>query len=755
MEIEYHKKMNPVLWNDLELKPEVRKSLLKIADFFVKSAEIPRKYVKDIVITGSNANFNYTDYSDIDLHIILNIDENNKDLYKKYLTCEKKILNNLYDIKIKGLEVEVYFQLADESHFSSGVFSVLKNKWIIKPKNIKPNINVDEIRKKFQKILFLINRVIEQDEDYRFIKKVLEKIKKFRKSGLEKGGEFSAENIIFKLLRNTGIMKKLIDLLNKRISRQLSLENIDHRIDLNERIDIKKKDIRNMDLNSIMIGFEFEFLATVPMEKILSKKEMIEAFPWKYKQNDDKGNQKNYDENDEEEYDEDNNYEDFSQYEEHISNIIFVYERNYDNNSSQGVSKDILKYFTNLTKVDDLKIKYDPSVLDPDNNLNNLSILEYEFDRERFPLPLELVTPPLPFPQAIEILKKILETIRKGNVSINDMSVDFETTPTSGLHVNISVDPSSPYFKSLNANYLFTLGTLDYLLDIFDEKDQRIFFTKELEPQFMKFLSFEMKNYYKTQNLNELGKEVYSFLKKFLTDQENFSDNVKEKMKSFWNEKYKTIRVKKNQNYAEFRVLGGMKYEDKEDEIIRNILKFSFLVWESSIKEYTKFDEAIKRMVKAVVKAIETEKSIKRELSTRLVDYDLINKKADEILNFIRKISKKFEKHQNEIKKFIFMIMFYFKENLIKANDEKEFARVLTRKMTENYHIVIEDLDEKIKEEIFGDKLSRSEIERFFVLYKEMKKDKKFALKLLMVVKNALKLYKLDIKKVYEEISKK
>jgi hypothetical protein len=436
-----------------------------------------------------------------------------------------------------------------------------------------------------------------------------------------------------------------------------------------------------------------------------------------------------------------------------LEQMIFVYERNYANNSSQGVYKDILKYFTNSTKVDNLQIKYDASVLDTDNN-ENLELLEYEFHREKFPLPLELITPPLPFSQAVEVLKKVLETIRKGNISINDMSIDFETTPTSGLHVNISVDPSSPYFKSLNANYLFTLGTLDYLLDIFDEKDQRIFFTKELEPQFMKFLSFEMKNYYKTQNLNELGKEIYSFLKKFLTDRENFSNNVKDRMKDFWDEKYKIIRVKKNENYAEFRVLGGRKYEEKEEEIIRNILKFSFLVWESSIDRYTKMDDIIRKMMKEITKYIEVDKVEKQKLNLEILEDESINKKANEILNFIDNISRKFEKNRNEIEQFIFMVMFVFKHNLIKSKNESQFVSSLIKEMTSPFIISLKELNEKIRKEIFGIDQPKNKIGNFINLYNEMKKDRKFALKIFLIARIALNLYNPDIRKIYEEVSK-
>jgi hypothetical protein len=49
------------------------------------------------------------------------------------------------------------------------------------------------------------------------------KLCKFRQSGLEKGGEFSTENLAFKLLRRAGYMEKLANLQNMTIDKQLSV----------------------------------------------------------------------------------------------------------------------------------------------------------------------------------------------------------------------------------------------------------------------------------------------------------------------------------------------------------------------------------------------------------------------------------------------------------------------------------------------------------------------------------------------------
>ena len=70
--LQYHSELNPKFWVNVFLKDEVRKQLLEIAKEWLKFAEVPTSAVEDIVLTGGNANFNYTDDSDLDVHIILN-----------------------------------------------------------------------------------------------------------------------------------------------------------------------------------------------------------------------------------------------------------------------------------------------------------------------------------------------------------------------------------------------------------------------------------------------------------------------------------------------------------------------------------------------------------------------------------------------------------------------------------------------------------------------------------------------------------
>ena len=114
--------LNQAIWDENnELKPEVKETLTKIADTFIKKLEeddIPLD-VEDIEIVGSNANYNYTPQSDIDLHIIADLSQfkgREKELAEKIYQCKKSIFNDKYDPIIRGFEVEIYVEPAEDKN---------------------------------------------------------------------------------------------------------------------------------------------------------------------------------------------------------------------------------------------------------------------------------------------------------------------------------------------------------------------------------------------------------------------------------------------------------------------------------------------------------------------------------------------------------------------------------------------------------------------------------------------------------------
>ena len=55
------------------------------------------------------------------------------------------------------------------------------------------------------------------------IDKLKDRLKKYRQSGLEKEGEYSYENLVFKFLRRSDYIQKLFDFQNNFVDDRLSL----------------------------------------------------------------------------------------------------------------------------------------------------------------------------------------------------------------------------------------------------------------------------------------------------------------------------------------------------------------------------------------------------------------------------------------------------------------------------------------------------------------------------------------------------
>lgn len=214
------------------MKPEIRERLLEIAYEFIEFLDVP-VFVSDIILTGSLSNYNWSKFSDFDLHLLIDFDqfpEESVELYQKLFNLKKMLFNNTHDITIKKYEVELYAQDEKEPHESTGVYSVLFDEWVKKPKKEDVSINIEEIKHKSEQWMEIIDGVIENagDEELEdakeLIKKYKEKIKKFRQCGLEKGGEYSNENLVFKVLRRNGYIEKLYDFENKLTDERLSLQ---------------------------------------------------------------------------------------------------------------------------------------------------------------------------------------------------------------------------------------------------------------------------------------------------------------------------------------------------------------------------------------------------------------------------------------------------------------------------------------------------------------------------------------------------
>ncbi len=222
-----HEELSVKIWKDEKLKPNIREQLLEIADAFIEYLGISID-VLDITLTGSYANYNYTPYSDIDLHIIVDPKSINRDvdLVEEFLKAKKKLFNFRHDIRVLNIEVELFAQDVNMKSVESGVYSIKDDKWLTKPDKFRSSFDKRNVKKKVRYLRKQINMEIDEAKNNRNttdLDKLIKKINNMRQSGLEKGGEMSDENIIYKILRSEGDIQKLYDMRDNIFDVDLSI----------------------------------------------------------------------------------------------------------------------------------------------------------------------------------------------------------------------------------------------------------------------------------------------------------------------------------------------------------------------------------------------------------------------------------------------------------------------------------------------------------------------------------------------------
>lgn len=227
--VEYNRDLCPKFWEEGKMDPAIRAKLLAIADDFWSSLklEVP---ILDIQLTGSIANFNWNKDSDLDVHIIIDfaqIDEN-LELVRKALDGQRFMWNMRHPVILRGHDVECYVQHKDEQHIASGLFSILRNKWIIVPAWKEPVFDQKDVDEKIRVIKSEIKMIKKKAKSasgesaeniYEYLDRFKGKIMRDRKEGLASGGEFSVENLVFKELRRDGTIEEIINLLSEIYSK--------------------------------------------------------------------------------------------------------------------------------------------------------------------------------------------------------------------------------------------------------------------------------------------------------------------------------------------------------------------------------------------------------------------------------------------------------------------------------------------------------------------------------------------------------
>jgi hypothetical protein len=170
------------------------------------------------------ANYNYTDYSDFDVHVVTQYaDLQCDDLAEAFYRAKKQLWNDQHDVVIRGHDVELYVEDVDDPPVSSGVFSLLDNRWLERPDYNPPDVNGSAVGLKVQDLIKQIDKVLHTADDPEDIRRLSNKLRDMRQAGLTANGEFSVENLAFKVLRNQGYIDRLYKEFNRQIDIDLSL----------------------------------------------------------------------------------------------------------------------------------------------------------------------------------------------------------------------------------------------------------------------------------------------------------------------------------------------------------------------------------------------------------------------------------------------------------------------------------------------------------------------------------------------------
>ena len=218
--------LNPVFWIGDSLKPEVNEKLMRFAEAFAAYVDLDERAIVDVLLLGGNAGYNYTQYSDLDVHIVVDpkfIPDCNPDLLDRYYMDKKTLWELTHNVTILGSKAEPYIERPGVTRKKSqGVWSIMKKSWIQKPTPVEGDVDEKEIEKKVNNFINQINSLI-KTSDAEGLKKLVKKLRDSRGTSLQKYGEYGFENMVFKELRNQGYIDKIRTVVVNLKSQSLSL----------------------------------------------------------------------------------------------------------------------------------------------------------------------------------------------------------------------------------------------------------------------------------------------------------------------------------------------------------------------------------------------------------------------------------------------------------------------------------------------------------------------------------------------------
>ena len=144
--LKFRDKLNSIFWEGKFLKPVVRNALMRFGKSFAEYVDLPEESIIDIILLGGNAGYNYTKYSDLDVHLVINpsfVPDCDPEFIDDYYKDKKTLWELTHDVKIFGVKAEPYIERPNiVRKKSQGVYSILKNKCIQEPE--KAHVGIDE-----------------------------------------------------------------------------------------------------------------------------------------------------------------------------------------------------------------------------------------------------------------------------------------------------------------------------------------------------------------------------------------------------------------------------------------------------------------------------------------------------------------------------------------------------------------------------------------------------------------------------------
>jgi len=218
--------LNPSFWIGDSLKPEVREALMKFARAFADYVDLDDRAITDVLLLGGNAGYNYTPFSDLDVHLVVDpkyIPDCNPDLLDEFYMDKKTLWELTHNVTIYNVKAEPYIERPGVTRKKSqGVYSLMKQTWIQKPEKFSGELDQRELEKKVNNFKHQIDTLI-KSEDPDSLRGIVRRLRGARSSSLLKYGEYGFENMVFKELRNSGYIDKVRSAVVNLKSKSLSL----------------------------------------------------------------------------------------------------------------------------------------------------------------------------------------------------------------------------------------------------------------------------------------------------------------------------------------------------------------------------------------------------------------------------------------------------------------------------------------------------------------------------------------------------